>query len=152
MDRINLKKLIDESNCADNTKTIQSLKHSVLIRDNIRTLERLKKDRDAPDFIEKCRTQCVFLYDNYTDIFNKVVKDEIDLLIMTKLLHILKMIEDDQVGQHEGSVMVGQLLKELYVDSAMKAADNLDKLHEPVKFIEAKPLSWNEFKKLNTPI
>ena len=31
------------------------------------------------------------------------------------------------VDQHEGSVMVGKLLKELFVDSALKRPENLDK-------------------------
>jgi hypothetical protein len=53
---------------------------------------------------------------------------------MSKLIQILKLIEDGMVDQHEGSVAVGKLLKELYVDSAMKTADNIDKRNnaEPV--------------------
>ena len=46
---------------------------------------------------------------------------------MTKLLIILKLIEDEKVDQHEGSVMCGKVLKELYIDSATKRMDNLDK-------------------------
>ena len=32
-----------------------------------------------------------------------------------------------KVDQHEGSVLVGKLLKELYVDSALRRSENLDK-------------------------
>jgi hypothetical protein len=63
------------------------------------------------------------------DFFDKVIKDEIDLRIMTRLLIVLKLIEDEKVDQHEGSVMVGKILKERYLDSAVKRADTLDKEH-----------------------
>ena len=58
------------------------------------------------------------------------------------------MIEDGKVDQHEGSVIVGKILKELYVDSAMKRIDNLDKEHtqDSVPKIEPKKLSWREYK------
>ena len=49
------------------------------------------------------------------------------------------------------SVMVGKILKELYIDTALKRSDNLDKEHEPEKVEEntGKQLSWKEYKKLN---
>ncbi len=151
-DRLNLKKLIDETQCDDNTEHIRKVKHSVQIRDNIRLMDKLKKQHaDTPpeEFAEICRSSCSFLFNNYTDIFNKVLKDEIDLLIMTKLLIVLKLIEDGKVDQHEGSAKVGQILKELYVDSALKRSENLDKEHagEQVPKVEPKQISWSEYKK-----
>jgi hypothetical protein len=79
------------------------------------------------------------------------MKDELDLDIMTKLLIILKMIEDGKVDQHEGSVMVGKALKELYIDSATKRLDNIDKEYESqkIKPVESKKISWTEYKKIN---
>lgn len=153
-ERLNLKRLLDESNCEDNTNIIQKLKHSVLIRDDIRKIENLKinnselKTNDIYSFIELCKNDCRFLYDNYTDIFNKLMVDEIDLTIMTKLLTILKLIEDKKMNQHEGSVMVGKILKELYVDSALKRIENLDRENASDKPapVEAKKISWREYK------
>ena len=154
-DRLNLKALIDETNCEDNTDTIRSVKHSVKIRNDIRQLERIKKNHsdlrktDPEAFFNICQTQCIFLFNNYMDIFNKVYNDEIDLLIMTKLLGVLKLIEDKKVDQHEGSVLVGKLLKELYIDSALKRSDKLDKEIKNDDFnlkIEPKPISWKEYK------
>ena len=78
-----------------------------------------------------------------------MVNDELDLTIMTKMLVILKLIEDEKVDQHEGSAMIGKVLKELYVDSATKRMDNLDAKYEadkPVP-IEGRKVSWKEFKK-----
>lgn len=153
-ERLNLKRLINDSECEDNTEHIRKVKHSVLIRNDVRTLDTLKntdselKSSNLDKFIEKCKLETPFLYNNYTDIFNKMVNDELDLTIMTKLLVVLKLIEDEKVDQHEGSVMVGKVLKELYVDSATKRMDNLDAKYEadkPVP-IEGRKVSWREFK------
>jgi hypothetical protein len=154
-ERLNLKKLIDHSEFQDNTEHIRKVKHSVFIRDDIRRIENIKtqykdmKENNNNEFVELCRKESNFLFNNYTDIFNKIVKDEIDLLIMTKLLTILKLIEDDKIDQTEGSVMTGKILKELYIDSAMKRMDNLDKENkiEEIKKVEPLNISWREFKK-----
>jgi hypothetical protein len=65
------------------------------------------------------------------------------------------MIEDKQVDQHEGSVLVGKILKELYVDAALKRCDNLDKenkVHskeDEIKKRDVKPISWSDWKNKN---
>ena len=56
-----------------------------------------------------------------------------NLDIMDGLLGLSNMIEYEKVDQSEGSVMVGKLLKELYVDSALKRSEKLDKEH-PIIF------------------
>jgi len=160
-ERLDLKKLISESDCTDNTEHIRNVKHSVLIRNDIRTVENLKmrerqlfeNDKDA--FRGLCESKAPFLCGNYFDIFNRLLKNELDLTIMTKLLTVLKLIEDGKVDQHEGSVMVGKILKELYIDSAIRHGDNLDKdrinetdSQEKVEPIEGKKISWKEFKKM----
>jgi len=154
-ERLHLKKLINDSECEDNTEHIRKVKHSVLIRDDIRKLDTLKnteaalKSSNAEEFKNKCMLEVPFLYNNYTDLFNKMICDELDLTIMTKMLVILKLIEDDKVDQHEGSVMIGKILKELYVDSATKRMDNLDAQYESDKPVQlsGKNVSWKEFKK-----
>ena len=155
-EKLDLKQFLDNnSNYVDNTEHIRTLKHSTSIRDAVRTIENLKvsqsvlKESDNEAFVELCKSECRFLYDAYTELFHKLVKDELDLTIMTKLLTVLKLIEDGKVDQNDGSVMVGKILKELYVDSAMKRADALDKEHEAEKQkpINGKAISWNEYKK-----
>ena len=78
------------------------------------------------------------------------MKKELDLTIMTKLLIILKLIEDEKVDQHEGSVMCGKVLKELYIDSATKRMDNLDKEHNEGKEAPnaGRHVSWKDYKKM----
>ena len=150
---LNLKKMLDDNDWQDNTDNIRKIKHSTKIRDDVRRIENLKvtwKESDG-DFLEVCKAECPFLYNHYTDIFNKAVKNELDLTIMTKLLTVLKMIEDEKVDQHNGSVMVGKVLKELYIDSAMKRMDNLDKQYaqEQVPKAEPKQISWRDYKLQN---
>jgi len=152
-ERLNLKKLVTEMEGVDNTASIRSVKHSIPMRNDVRKMDTLKNTHvemrlNSPDeFVSLCQTECSFLYNNYTDIFNKMLNDELDLTIMTKLLTVLKLIEDGKTDQHEGSVMVGRLLKELYIDSATKRLDNLDKTNgNSVTVEEGKPISWREFK------
>jgi hypothetical protein len=156
-EKLNLKKLLDNSDCENNTESIRKLKHSIRIRDDIRTLEILKRNErslmamDPQAFLELCQNKVMFLFTNYTDIFNKILKDELDLDIMSKVLQLLKLIEDGQVDQHEGSVLVGKLLKELYVDSALRRGDKLDKEYatQKVEPNVGKKISWKEYKQLD---
>ena len=155
-ERLNLQKMVNEMNSEDNTIHIRKVKHSVTLRDEIRKLDTFKKtyaptDRSESNmekFLELCRNETPFLYNNYTDIFHRLIKDELDLEIMTKLLIVLKLIEDEKVDQNEGSVLVGKVLKELYVDSALKHAEHMDtklpsaELHN----IPANTISWKEYK------
>lgn len=155
---LNLKRLLKDSDAEDNTEYIRRVKHSEKIRDDIRKLDRLKKsesvlyEENREKFMELARETASFLFSNYTDIFNKIVANELDLAIMSRLLAVLKMIEDKKVDQHEGSVLVGKILKELYVDSALKRCDNLDEKYaketdkNAEKKPETKPISWKEWK------
>jgi len=153
-ERLNLKRLIDNMESEDNTEHIRRVKHSTLIRDDIRKIEQLKQEHDVlrmtntEAFFNIVQSECRFLYDNYMDIFTRCMKDEIDTKIMHKVLIVLKLIEDGNFDQHEGSVMIGRYLKELYLDSAIKRADNLDKEREGemVPKLDGKKITWNQYK------
>ena len=157
-ERLNLQKMINDSECEDNTTQIRELKHSILLRDNIRKLDtykkqnRLLKEANYLEYIDKAKVESPFLFNSYTDIFNRIMKDELDLEIMTKLLIVLKMIEDGKINQHEGSVMVGKVLKELYVDSALKRGENINDdsdVNAASTANEGKKISWKEYKQMN---
>jgi len=100
---------------------------------------------------EESANECNFLFTYYTDIYNKVRKDEIEIGILNHFLDVLRRIEDGELDQHEGSFLVGSILKELYIDSALKKAEKLNENEEP-KPESIKPkqnVSWNQFKKMN---
>ena len=161
-ERLQLDKLIRANDVADNTKNIRELKHSQPLKDDILGLIKLKRDyqrlakSNPTQFDSICVSRCPFLFNKYTDIFNKIKKDEIDLNILFQLLHILKLIEDGKLDQHTGSFEVGKLLKSIYIDSAVKKADNINKARDDNTHKEKhaatapiKKISWTEFKKKN---
>jgi hypothetical protein len=154
MEGIDLKKMIKnfEGEYQDNTNYIREVKHSDMIREDIRKIMDLKTTsaelrKTAPlSFIELAQNSAFFLFKNYTDIFNKIMKDELDMDIMLQTLSVLKRIENAEIDQNEGSVLIGQLLKELYVDSALKMGNRLDLEHPVKEQISGKPISWREWK------
>jgi hypothetical protein len=151
--RLQLQNMIKANNTEDQTDFIRNLKHSQIIRNEVNNLIMIKaKFRGNDDKIhEEGVNECNFLFTYYTDIYNKVRKDEIDIGILNKFLDVLKQIEEGELNQHEGSFLVGTILKELYVDSALKKAEKLNENEEP-KPEPIKPqqnVSWKQFKKMN---
>jgi len=151
--RLQLSKMIKANDVSDQTELIRSLKHSHLLQADINTLLFLKaKHRnDIPKIHEEGVQACNFLHTYYTDIYTKVRKDEIDLTTLNTFLNVLRRIEDGEIDQHDGSYMVGTLLKKLYVDSALLKADKLDAENGIVapSAIPVEDISWVEFKKVH---
>jgi hypothetical protein len=150
--RLQLQNMIKTNNVSDQTDFIRGLKHSQLIRTDVNNmiLIKAKFEGDENKIHEECISHCNFLFTYYTDIYNKLRKDEIDYSILMRFLDVLKKIEDGVLDQHEGSFLVGSILKELYVDSALKKAEKLnsgEEIKEPKK--PEKNISWSEFKKKN---
>jgi hypothetical protein len=148
--RLQLQKMIKANNVEDQTELIRELKHSHLLQNDINNLIMLKaKYRNNQDKIhEEGMNECGFLFTYYTDIYNKIRKDEIDLKILNQFLNILRRIEDGEIDQHEGSFIIGTLLKELYVDSALRKAEKLNQDEpEVVEPREVMNISWKDFKK-----
>jgi len=151
--RLQLANMIKANSVEDQTDLIRNLKHSQVLRNEVNNMILIKAKYRGDDakITEECLNECGFLYTYYTDIFNKVKKDEISINILNKFFDVLKQIEDGELDQHEGSFLVGTLLKELYVDSALKKAEKLDeqaeKRDEP-KHAE-KNISWKQFKSMN---
>ena len=153
-DRLNLQKMINANQTEDFTDDIRQKQHSEPIKKDLQTMLSLKKmysdmiKNDPGEFETICIERCQFLFNNYTDIFNKIRKDELDLDIFMKFIEILKMIEDEKIDQHEASFKVGTLLKELYIDSALRKSQHLDELNgtAELKHIEPKNISWAQWK------
>jgi len=154
-ERLQLDKMIKENNVEDLTDDIRNKRHSELIRDDVTKMIDLKKkysrlSKSNPESFESMLiSQTNFLFTNYTDIFNKVKNDEINLVTLWDLLNILKKIEDGDLDQHTGAYEVGKYLKKLYIDSALVKGERLDKKHS--KKQEKKPnlvkkISWKEYK------
>jgi hypothetical protein len=151
--RLQLQNMIKTNNVEDQTGFIRNLKHSQIIRNDVNNMIMIKaKFRGDDEKIhEECVNECNFLFTFYTDIYNKVRKDEIDIGILNKFLDVLRNIEEGELDQHEGSFLVGSILKELYVDSALKKAEKLN-ANEEQKLEPIKPkqnVSYKQFKTMN---
>ena len=150
--RLQLQNMIKTNNVEDQTQLIRDLKHSHIMKSEINSMIMIKaKYRNDQEKINlECMNECGFLFTYYTEIFNKIKKDEIDINILNKFIDVLRQIEDGELDQHSGSFLVGTLLKELYIDSALKKADKLNEEHDknkPVKE-EKEPvkISWKQYK------
>ena len=152
-ERLQLNKMIKINNVEDQTNQIRTLKHSSILEKEIKELLILKeKYREQPEvLLNESIINCNFLYNNYTDIYNRVKKDEINIDLLFHFIHVLSQIEEGIIDQHDGSFMIGKLLKEIYVDSALKKAEKLDNEHGKENIIYEKPVNidWKQWKKLN---
>jgi len=151
--RLQLQNMVKTNNVQDQTELIRNLKHSHILRSEVNNMILIKSKYIGDDvkINEECITECGFLFNYYTDIYNKVKKDEIDITLLHKFLDVLKNIEDGELDQHDGSFLVGTILKEIYIDSALKKADKLNENAETTK--EPKKaevnITWRQFKELH---
>ena len=141
--RLQLNEMIRANNSVDNTALIRELKHSTRIWEDVKTILRLKKGNTVEEVEPECIQQANFLYTNYTMIFNRLLRDRLDVSILYSFLEVLKEIENGVLDQHEASFKIGTLLKQLYVDP------RLEELKEPV-YTKGQSISWQEFKKIKT--
>lgn len=159
---LNLKQMIKDNDVEDFTSNIRDKCHSQLIKhDIIQYIElsnkysRLQKT-NIEQFKAICRNQCSFLYNNYTDIFNRLINNTLNLTIFDNLLNILHKIETSEVNQHEASYLVGKYLKELYIDSNLRAdklQDDKKRNNKKNKKVVNKPanhnnISYSQFKQM----
>jgi hypothetical protein len=149
--KLQLQNMIKANNVEDQTDLIRKLKHSAILRKNVQdmiAIETANRGEDAKIY-EECMQSCSFLFTYYTDLFNKIRKNEIDVPLLYMFLDVLQKIEDGEMDQHEGSFAVGTILKKIYIDSALKKADKLNEQYEQPVIETKQPvaITWKEFKK-----
>ena len=63
----------------------------------------------------------------------------------------MREIEDGKLDQHEASFKVGTILKEMYVDSALKKIEKIEKNSTECKKTDKLPINnidWKAFKRI----
>ena len=76
--RLHLQKMMTENDVEDNTANIKMSRHSEQIRMDVNNLVFIKSkhkdlaDSNPEEFDNMCIRECSFLFNNYTDIFNKI--------------------------------------------------------------------------------
>lgn len=160
--KLDLAAMIKANETEDCTEEIRSKKQSVLIRNDVKQMVYLKQkyarlaSSNPNEFDAMCVKQCNFLFNNYTDLYNKIKNDNLDLRILERFLDILKKIEDGELNQHEGSYLVGKYLKEMYIDSAIKtkekneAKDRRKKVQKKPPGVGEKKISYKDYKLMNS--
>lgn len=145
-ERITLDKLVKQYDCEETTDLVRKLKHSVKIRESLDKIIQLKISEDEETFKNTAHIEGQFLYENYTNIFNKLVDDELNLDIFERFIVMLEKIENGELDQHEASYKIGMLLKDVYIDKKLNLDDEKseDKYNQPTN-----NLSWAEYKKMN---
>ena len=153
--RLKLTQMIEENNVSDQTDLIRELRHSSIIKREALLLSEMVATYSHLSYAD-LRTltmiDCNFLFTYYTDIYNRILKKEIDINILNKFLTVLERIETGEIGQHEGSYLVGQSLKELYIDSALKKSEHLDQKYSASNesVVNTPPvvnITWKQYKK-----
>jgi hypothetical protein len=148
-ERLQLQKLIKMNNVEDQTQQIRNLKHSSRLREEVLLLNKLREEyKGDMDMLSTVSIeQCTFLFTNYTDIFNRIKKGEIDIQMLMQFIDTLSKIEDGTIDQHEGSFEIGKLLKQIYIDSALKKSENIDKMYTNTEsFVEPVNISWKQWR------
>lgn len=151
-----LKKLIEQSDYIDNTEGIRQLKHSHLIQEDILKIKKMKTEKkemigkNDQQFIYLCKKECSFLFNKYPDIFNKMVKDELNLDMMIKNLEVLEKIENGEIDQTEGSVIMGKLFHKTFIEDKLRSETDLDLPSE--SFNKGLDISWKDYKQSSNDI
>lgn len=158
--RSKLNSMVEEFNSEETTEKIRNERNSVKLHRDVQTMlilknkyRRLQKS-NPQQFKTLARNKCEFMFTNFSNIFNRLLKGDLDLNILFQMIQVLEKIETGQMDQHEGSFVIGSILKKLYVDAALEKKTNKKVLKKPAsvkrKEKALKNLSWNDFKKSDT--
>jgi hypothetical protein len=151
-EKLQLKDLMTQQNIQMQTEFIRSLKHSHQIREESKRLEQIRNEYsgDIDKIREEGSIQCAFLFEYYTDIFNYVKNNHVDMNLLDNFIDILKKIEDGEMDFEKASLIV----KEFYHDCAKRKAKIQDNVTEEtsVKKQEHKNISWQHYKKIQKAI
>ncbi len=153
LSRLNLSKLLNDKDLEQTTEKIRSLRHSPQIKADVDTMIALKRQysRLSKERVkDMATTRCSFLFNNYTNIFNRLAKDELDIEILYKFIDTLRRIEEGEIDQHQASYEAGSVLKRLYVDSSVRQNNKRDDEGGPAYREPVHKMSWASFKAMTT--
>jgi len=139
-----LNQMIKENDTKDNTEYIKEVKNSKEIRRCVAVIQNLKRNskHSSEELNKLAITDCGFLFTHYPNIYNKLLKNEIDIKILYSFLDELESIEEGKQNQHEASYKIGLLLKKMYVDKQIDLSKEETGRNPPKK------ISYAEYKKL----
>lgn len=144
----------------DNTDGIREAKHSSPLLADIRRMAKLRtkhsslRETSLDDYLAVFQRECKYLYTKFPDVFDRVVKNDMNLEVFEKIIMILKLIEDGKVNQSEASALVGKLSQKLFFGGVANTSEKSGLSEESgvsAGFSEepgvSTGLSWREYKK-----
>jgi hypothetical protein len=146
-----LRKMLETTTAEDNTEAIRRNQHSKEIRDCIEYMVEMKRvhadllKSDKKAFEDLIMPKVGFLFFNFMPIYNMMLKD-VDVAVLTEMLNHLQMIERGECDQHTASVLVGKLLKQMYIDTTLKEIEERDAQKEKPTHLN---ISYAEYKSLH---
>jgi hypothetical protein len=144
-----LEDIVNKNDYENNTDKLRELKQSANIKKDIVTMQKLKlthskmREIEPDKFSQLCSSQCYYLFNHYNFIYKKLFNDEISPELLNQIVGTLEQIEFGNIDQHEGSVIVGKLLKKIYIDTKVKdepTNPSEENLVQPLK------VSWKDYK------
>ena len=94
--RLNFNNMLKEQGVSDNTKKIRKLKHSSIIREQVTIMLDIRKKYtrlDKKTMDRMIDSKCNWLFVHYTNLFNKLKKDQLNLNILNTFISTLAEIE-----------------------------------------------------------
>ena len=92
-----LNRMIQENDTIDNTGLIREVKHSAKLRREVAIIQNIKRTTRSTQFPvldkEACSKGCGFMFQHYPNIYNKLLKGEIQIKILYRFLDELEKIE-----------------------------------------------------------
>lgn len=144
-----LDRMIKENDTQDNTNKIRELQHSAKIRKCVSKIQNIKRRCRSTQFNnldKEARDQgCGFLFQHYPNIYNKLLKGEVDIKILYTFLDEIESIENGKQNQHEASYKIGTLLKQMYID---KRIDQDKENNGAIYKKKTSEISYEEYKKM----
>ena len=139
-ERLKLHELIKEGNVQDNTNNIRKMQHSGQLKKDVMTIKMILSRAECLEYdhLDKaCSSHCAFIIENYKNIYQRMLKGQIDFSILDKFLDCLESIENGEKDQHEASYEIGLLLKSMYIDP---------KIYDEPERRGCIDIDWNEYK------
>ena len=147
-----LNRMIQENDTKDNTGLIRELKHSAKIRREVAIIQNIKRTTHSTQFKvldnEANARGCEFLFLHYPNIYNNLLKGEIQIKVLYQFLDELEKVEKGEQNQHEASYKIGILLKEMYIDKRIDMDKEKGKGKGDQKKKTGMNISYEEFKKM----
>ncbi len=110
--------IIKEHKIEDNTNYVVNNKKASIIRKEFNALIKIKQVH-GDGKINISKIQAPYLYKNYKSIFDKIIKNDFNVVLFKDLIDILEKIENKKIDLNEGSFIFGKKLKNIFVDKCI---------------------------------